>query len=61
MASALNFHAALGDWRATAAGYRVLVLSPSSDAPLPELLRDHGVRVAAHGEDIVVLQKPSRS
>jgi hypothetical protein len=59
VASAVNFHSGLGDWRRTAAGYQVLVLSPSSDVPLARLLRDRGIRMVAHGDDIVVLQRSS--
>ena len=60
MASAVNFHAAVGDWRATAAGYPVLVLSTSHDAPVDELLHAPRVQVAARGGGITVLRRADR-
>jgi hypothetical protein len=57
MASVVNFHAGVGDWRATAAGYSVFVLSTSTDTPAQRLMDDPQVRVAARAGDIVVLRR----
>jgi hypothetical protein len=57
MASVVDFHAAAGDWRATAVGYRVLVLSTTHDAPASLLAHDRHTRIAARGDGIVVLQR----
>jgi hypothetical protein len=58
LASLLEFRTGIGDWRAAAAGYDVLVLSARDEAPAIAALTRHGeARLVAADRGIVVLRR----